>query len=71
MQLIASVVMMKIDLYISLEKYILSFLVRHIHVYMYTLILWNARNVKEFTRSCERRAYWSISVRLSILSPLN
>lgn len=37
MQLIASVVMMKIDLYISLEKYILSFLVRHI--YMYTLIL--------------------------------
>lgn len=69
MQLIASVVMMKIDLYISLEKYILSFLVRHI--YMYTLILWNVRNVKEFTRSCERRAYWSISVRLSILSPLN
>lgn len=69
MQLIASVVMMKIDLYISLEKYILSFLVRHI--YMYTLILWNARNVKEFTRSCERRAYWPISVRLSVLSPLN
>lgn len=69
MQLIAFVVMMKIDLYISLEKVYPQ--LSRLGIYINTLILWNARNVKEFTRSCERRAYWSISVRLSILSPLN
>lgn len=54
MQLIAFVVMMKIDLYISLEKVYPQ--LSRLGIYINTLILWNARNVKEYTRSCERRA---------------